>query len=130
MIAEELDWVWNQIVTQARTIELGKRPAYTSGASDVLVNFKRAATRVGITPLQAWGVHLAKQLDTIFTYATDPSIPQAEPMASRFADVYNYLKLGWGLMNDGYSAGSTGSGLEDGSAEAVRGETEDLGGPR
>lgn len=88
------------LVKNASHIEWSKRPAYTMGNSDVLHNFKSVAERLGITPMQAWGVYMLKHIDAITAYAKDNSIPQAEALIGRFSDALNYMKLGYALYKE------------------------------
>lgn len=84
----------------AKNIEDSKRPAYTGDNIDCLHNFKSVAERLGLTPLEVWGVYFLKHVDAIISYAKDKDIPQAESIDSRFADAINYLKLGYAIMKD------------------------------
>lgn len=89
-----------QLLTEAEQITQAKQPGYTVGRKDVLSNFKTVAERMGVTPMQAWGVYFLKHVDSIVAYAKDPKIPQGEAMVGRFADAINYLCLGWALYHD------------------------------
>ena len=92
--------VTSELHQEAQKIVEAKRPAYTLASTDVLRNFKAVADRLGITPMQAWGVYFLKHIDSITSAAKDPNIPQAEAMIGRFADAMNYLELGFALMNE------------------------------
>ncbi len=86
----------------AASIVAAKRAGYTQGNSDVLKNFKDTATATGTSPLQVWGVHFYKQLSAVMSYAKDPTIRQGETIESRFADLLNYVQLGYALyVEDG-----------------------------
>lgn len=85
------------LLETAARIERAKRPAYTFGQEDVLKNFKSVAERLHLTPLQVWGVYAMKHMDAIASFAADDDIPQAEEITGRFADLVNYLKLGYAL---------------------------------
>lgn len=89
-----------QLLELAEKIESSKRPAYTLDNVDVLHNFKGVAERLGLTPLQVWGVYFLKHIDAITSYAKSDTIPQAEPLDGRFADAINYLKLGYALVKE------------------------------
>ncbi len=84
----------------ADSIAAAKRPAYTQGSADVLRNFKESASRVGITPLQAWGVHFEKHVSAVMSRVQSGEIPQGEPINQRFADLMNYLPLGLALIEE------------------------------
>lgn len=77
-----------------------KRPDYTQESVDVLANFKNAAQEAGITPMQAWLVHFHKQYSAVARYVKHPNADVSEPMIDRFADLRNYLQLGFALMRD------------------------------
>lgn len=98
------DNVAQNLIALARDIELQKRPAYTGDNPDVLHNFKTVASRLGITPMQAWGVYFLKHIDSIMSATSN--IKQAEPLGGRFADATNYLKLGLALFIDEQSSES------------------------
>jgi hypothetical protein len=89
------------LLSKASSIEDAKRPAYTGGNPDCLHNFKTVAARLGISPLQAWGVYFLKHIDAITSLAKDETLPQAEAIEGRFADAINYLKLGFALFTEG-----------------------------
>lgn len=90
----------SNLLREADKIANAKRPAYTLGNEDVLYNFKSVAARMGITPMQAWGVYFNKHIDAINSMAKDPALPQAEAIIGRFADAINYLQLGFVLLGD------------------------------
>lgn len=98
---QDYDGIAASLLATAHAIETAKRPGYTIGSADVLANFKRVAERTGMTPLQVWAVYFLKHVDAITTGACKPELPQAEALEGRFADAVNYLKLGWGLINEG-----------------------------
>lgn len=89
------------LTAAARAIAEGKRPGYVQGNADVLHNFKSVADRMGITPMQAWGVYFLKHIDALASLAKDPAIPQAEAIEGRFCDAINYLHLGYALVVEG-----------------------------
>lgn len=95
-----------ELHSEAHRITTEKRPAYTIGSEDVLKNFKRVADRLGLTPMQVWGVYFLKHVDSLTAYAKDKDIPQAEAMIGRFADAMNYLDLGYALMKEGEKSGA------------------------
>lgn len=84
----------------AKRIADDKRPAYTIGSDDVLRNFKSVAERIGITPMQVWGVYFLKHIDALTALAKSESIPQAEAIEGRFSDALNYLDLGYALHQE------------------------------
>ena len=74
-----------------------KRVEYTGASQDVLMNFKRIANRLGLSPLQVWSVYFNKHVDSVNTYIKGVD-EVSEPMESRFADMLNYLFLGMALI--------------------------------
>jgi hypothetical protein len=98
--AERFNEVKEELRLEAEGIATAKRPGYTQGNVDVLKNFKRAGEFAGVTALQAWSVYAWKHMAAILTYAKDPTIPQAEPILGRAADLRNYLDLFMGLVDE------------------------------
>lgn len=88
----------DELTRHADAIIDAKRCDYTEQNVDVLHNFKASAVAAGIAPLQAWLVHWHKQSSAVSRFIKNPSIPPSEPMLSRFADLRNYLQLGYALM--------------------------------
>lgn len=100
MNAAKFDAACKKLVDEADAIQKAKRPGYTLGNEDVLRNFKATADRAGITPEQAWTIYFLKHIDAITSIMTRPELPVAEAPIGRFADAINYLKLGWGLLEE------------------------------
>jgi hypothetical protein len=92
---------FEQVVSELEelaNLEVGKkRKAYTQGSEDILANFKRVSERLGLTPLQVFGVYFNKHVDSLNTYIQSPKMRQGETIESRFADLLNYLRLGYAL---------------------------------
>lgn len=91
-------------VETCNEIAARKRPDYTQMSADVLANFKDAARDAGITPLQAWLVHFQKQYSAVArfikTYGKEGAPPPSESVLSRYADLYNYILLGYALYRE------------------------------
>jgi hypothetical protein len=100
MVTSDYDKIADGLLTEARSIETAKRPGYTIGSDDVLANFKRVADRTGLTVGQVWAVYFLKHVDAITSVMTKPDLPCAEAPLGRFADAVNYLRLGWGILNE------------------------------
>lgn len=98
MTTERFDNVVKVMHERADTIVAKKRPDYTQESIDVLANFKDASRDVGITPLQAWLVHFQKQYSAVARYVKNTNADPSEPMIDRFADLRNYLDLGFALI--------------------------------
>lgn len=100
MTLEQYNHISRELLVHAACISDAKRPAYTLGSDDCLINFRSVAERMGITPMQAWGVYFNKHIDAINSAAKDPALPQAEAIKGRFADGLNYLLLGYALLTE------------------------------
>ncbi len=96
----EYENVAGGLMQLARDIEDSKRPGYTRGDDDVLVNFKRVGERLGISTEQAWGTYFLKHIDAILSIMTQPELAVSEEPAGRFADAINYLRLGYALLRE------------------------------
>jgi hypothetical protein len=69
----------------------------------VLLNFKRNAERLGLTPFQVLQVYMNKHFDSINSaIAAHPEMPScaSEPIAGRILDAINYLGLLQCLLYD------------------------------
>ena len=86
------------ILEKALDIMNAKQPEYTNKSIDVLHNFKSTAESIGITPMEVWAVFFNKHIQAILSHAGDPSMHQAEPIDSRYADAINYLFLGFAML--------------------------------
>lgn len=92
------DNIAGQLIRLASLIESQKRPAYTIGSADVHANFRRSGDRWDIAPGASLGQHMDKHYDAICSALREGTIPQAEPLETRFADLLNYAKLGFTLL--------------------------------
>src|SRR5690606_26128816 len=88
------------LLRTAEDIESSKRPAYTIGSEDVLANFKRIAERTGQEPGQVLATYMLKHVDAVTSALCRPDLPQAEAILGRFADLINYAKLGYALIEE------------------------------
>lgn len=91
----EYETVEAELLALAKSIRDRKRPSYTVGDDDVLMNFKRDAKMSGITALQNWHTHFQKQAAAIARWVQTPDAEQSEPIEQRFADLINYCLLGY-----------------------------------
>ena len=82
----------------------GKRPAYTQQSKDVLYNFKTIAQLTGLKPLQVLNVYKTKHDMALNTYIN--SGLEAEPIATRCADLINYIELAYALILEEQAAQS------------------------
>lgn len=100
MTQQEFDKTIEQLNNLADGIVARKRPDYTRENTDVLANFKESASMAGITPLQAWMVHMHKQFSALSRYVKNPTCNPSEPITDRFADLRNYLQLGYAIYEE------------------------------
>lgn len=100
MTSAVYDRVAAALLAEAHRIEIEKRPGYTLGNEDVLKNFKRIAESTGLTPGQVWAVYASKHFQAICAIMCAPELPVSEAPLGRFADLLNYLRLGFALLND------------------------------
>lgn len=92
------DTTCQELLDAARKIVEAKRPEYTQDNADVLHNFKQSGEAAGITPLQAWVVHMEKQYSAVCRAVKNPAATPSEGIQSRFCDLINYLQLGYALF--------------------------------
>ena len=100
MTQKEFHEVTFKLLDSALNIREAKQPEYTLESPDVLNNFKQSAIRAGVDPMQVWSIFFDKQLSSIQAHIKNPSLVQAEPLDSRWADLYNYLLLGFALYKE------------------------------
>ena len=67
-----------------------------SGDTDRLLNFKRVAERLDISPIQVAGVYLYKHLDAMDTWFRTGKL-SGEPIEAKFVDIIAYILLLQGL---------------------------------
>ena len=79
------------LLDKCQEIMEAKQPEYTQKNIDILNNFKSTAESIGIEPMEVWAVFFNKHIQAILTHAGDPTMPQAEPIESRYADA---IKIG------------------------------------
>lgn len=70
-----------------------------SGNDDALLNFKRAAANIGLTPEQVWSVYATKHWDAIMTFVREGDV-KSEPVEGRIHDVILYCFLLLGLIRE------------------------------
>jgi hypothetical protein len=66
---------------------------------DSLVNFKRLAERLRMSPIKVWSVYATKQFDAILTFVLRGNL-ESESIESRFIDLANFALLGAALVAD------------------------------
>lgn len=109
MIATRYRELAAALLLEAARIEEAKRPAYTIGSDNVLANFESVGDRVRVCcpecahrfPIgggPALAVYLLKHADAVLSALCDSTIPQGEPVLGRFADLVNYTKLGYAIV--------------------------------
>ena len=94
---------FNKLVEAARGRQDGllktKGADYTRHDPDRLSNFKRAASAVGITTLQAWAVYAGKHWDAIMAFVKTGKA-ESEAIEGRIDDMINYMYLLEGLIRE------------------------------
>jgi len=100
MIQEEFNAIVSILRVEAQDIRRLKQPEYTLENTDILNNFKQSAIRAGVDPMQVWSIFFDKQLSSIQAHIKNPNLKQAEPLDSRWHDLYNYLLLGFALYKE------------------------------
>ena len=100
MIQEEFNAIVSILRVEAQDIRGKKQPEYTLENTDILNNFKQSAIRAGVDPMQVWSIFFDKQLSSIQAHIKNPNLKQAEPLDSRWHDLYNYLLLGFALYKE------------------------------
>lgn len=102
MIQSDFDIEINRVLTRCKAIREAKRPEYTGGAADVLLNFKEGATLIGSTPNVVWAVYFYKHAKTVAGLMAQAFVSgvvkSSEPPIDRWADAINYLLLAWALF--------------------------------
>lgn len=88
------------LIELANSVSSAKRPEYTIMSDDVLANFKNSAKNLNVPPLYVWSIFFDKQLSSIQSHIKNPNLEEAEPIESRFADLYNYVLLGYALFKE------------------------------
>jgi hypothetical protein len=100
MIQEEFNAIVSILRVEAQDVRRLKQPEYTLENTDILNNFKQSAIRAGVDPMQVWSIFFDKQLSSIQAHIKNPNLKQAEPLDSRWHDLYNYLLLGFALYKE------------------------------
>lgn len=81
------------ILSKAKEVEDKKRVSYTAGDQNVLRNFVSDSEFVGTNQLQNCLTHFMKQVRGISSFVVNPEVEPSESLASRAADVINYVCL-------------------------------------
>ncbi len=68
-----------------------------AGDDDALNNFKSAGERVGLDPIQVWGIYFLKHIAAIETFVKEGNV-KSEPIEGRIQDAILYLFLLLGLI--------------------------------
>jgi len=83
----------DEILAECKNVLKTKGADY-AGDNDVHENFKRNATRLGLTKYQVWALYFNKHVDAINnSIKRNPVAPQveSEPLSGRVVDAINYL---------------------------------------
>ena len=90
----------DELQIKEKDINITKGKEYADGDEDALLNFKRTARDVGITPLQVLAVFMHKHFDSIMRYTKMGYSESEEPIAGRIADLRLYAALGLALIEE------------------------------
>lgn len=92
----------NDLIRKAEDRKLALRQnkgaEYTRGDADVLANFKRVASGVGLSPLQVWWVYFHKHVDALASFVRTGAEASDEGIEGRVDDLQVYLDLVRGLI--------------------------------
>lgn len=94
------------LIDEAQKIRDAKQPEYTKMSEDVLANFKNSGKNLDVPALYVWSIFMDKQLSSVQAHIKNPNLERAEPIESRFADLYNYILLGYALFKEKEDHGS------------------------
>lgn len=84
----------------SKIVEINKTKGHDyAGDQDALANFKAGAARLGLTPVQVWGVYASKHWSAIETFIKEGDV-KSEPIEGRIQDAILYLFLLMGLIQD------------------------------
>lgn len=90
------DELVQQTIKETAQLLIEKGAEY-AGDVDRLVNFKRGAQHIGVTPLQIALIYTAKHFDAISTYIKKDALGEeqilSEPIEGRLNDLVNYAIL-------------------------------------
>lgn len=100
MTKQEFEETKKYLLDICQQIMDAKQPEYTQKNLDILHNFKCSAKFINIEPMEVWAVFFNKHIQSILAHAGDPTMHQAEPLETRYADAINYLLLGFSLLQD------------------------------
>lgn len=73
---------------------------YAHDDEDRFANFKRAAAKKNLTPLQVASVHMDKHLDAIDSYIIEGKVFSGEGIEGRIVDAITYLTLIAGMIRE------------------------------
>jgi len=88
------------LIDEAEKIRNAKQPEYTKLSADVLANFKNSGKNLDVPALYVWSIFMDKQLSSVQAHIKNPNLERAEPIESRYADLYNYVLLGYALFKE------------------------------
>lgn len=88
------------LIDEAEKIRNAKQPEYTKLSADVLANFKNSGNNLDVPALYVWSIFMDKHLSSVQAHIKNPNLERAEPIESRFADLYNYVLLGYALFKE------------------------------
>ena len=98
MTLRDFNRLFKKNVARQADILLRKGHDYR-GDVDALGNFKAAAFRLGLTPIQIWAVYFGKHVSAVERFCSHGKV-ESEPIESRIDDCINYLHLLAALIKD------------------------------
>lgn len=87
------------LLSEAKDIREEKNPSY-SGEDDYHGNFKKLARLKNVRPISVAFNQYWKHFSSLLSYVKDDSVPQAEPLEERFADLINYTLIMYSLYKE------------------------------
>jgi hypothetical protein len=100
MTQEQITNIAEQIFAECLELRKVKGKDYSESNEDILINFKKAADKFGMTPYQILGVYMDKHYCAILNYIKNNGQSESEPIEGRINDAINYLILLRGLIED------------------------------
>jgi len=101
MLQKEFEKLLIETIEKENVLLLGKGKEYAEGNNDRLYNFKDAALRLGLNPLQIWFVYFSKHHSSLVSFLKNNNkVFSGETIQGRIHDMRNYLVLFLGLLED------------------------------
>lgn len=96
--------ILDEVNVKLHALTASKGEEYKGGEDDQIGNFRRMATKTGLTMEQIWQVFFHKHIDAIDTFVRDKAAgkdrARSEPIESRIDDAILYLVLLRAILRD------------------------------